>query len=98
MSTNQQERGDFAVAWHPFSLFGRWAWFEGTFKHKTRGAQRVEIRAEHAVMVCNPDGVRSRVADHHRMLRIRQGYPLSVRCLETGVRNGKDHRRQVKNG
>src|SRR5258708_9229993 len=24
------------------------------------------------------------------MLRIRQGDPLSVRCLETGVRNGKD--------
>src|SRR5437868_3943538 len=24
------------------------------------------------------------------MLRIRQGHPLSVRCLETGVRNGKD--------
>src|SRR5439155_9528320 len=24
------------------------------------------------------------------MFRIRQGYPLSVRCLETGVRNGKD--------
>src|SRR5258708_4134037 len=24
------------------------------------------------------------------MLRVRQGYPLSVRCLKTGVRNGKD--------
>ena len=54
MSTNQQERGDFAVAWHPFSLSGRRAWFEHTFKHKPRGAQRVEIRAEHAMMVCNP--------------------------------------------
>ncbi len=54
MRTNQQERGDFAVPWHPFSLPGRWAWFERAFKHKTRGAEPVEIGAEHAVMICNP--------------------------------------------
>ena len=62
MSTDQQERGDFAVAWHPFSLSGRWAWFEGAFKCKTCGAEPVEIRAEHAVMVSDPatDSVRVR--------------------------------------
>lgn len=54
MSTDQQERGDFAVAWHPFSLSCRWAWFEGAFKCKTGGGKLVEIRAEHAVMVCDP--------------------------------------------
>jgi hypothetical protein len=54
MRTNQQERGDFAVAWHPFSLPGRWAWFERAFKHKTCGTQRVEIGTEHAVMVSDP--------------------------------------------
>jgi hypothetical protein len=103
MSTNQQERGDFAVTWHSFGLSGRWAWFEDAFKCKTCGGKLVEIRAEHAVMVCDPatDSVRVRgeplsfikiarddPADW--MLRIRQRYPLSVRCLETGVRNGKD--------
>src|SRR5258706_3278288 len=62
MSTNQQERGDFAVPWQPFILPARWAGFERAFKHKTRGTQRVEIGAEHAVMVCNPatDSVRVR--------------------------------------
>ena len=54
MSPDQQERGDFAVARHQFSLPGRWAWFEGAFKHKTCGTKRVEIGAEHAVMVCDP--------------------------------------------
>src|SRR5438552_14532955 len=54
MSTDQQERGNFAVARHPFSLPGRWAWFEGAFKRKTCGAQRIEIGAEHAVMVSDP--------------------------------------------
>ena len=54
MRTNQQEGGDFAVAWHAFSLSGRRAWFERAFKHKTRSAEPVEIGAEHAVVVCNP--------------------------------------------
>ena len=62
MSADQQERGDFDIPWHQFSLSDRWAWFEGAFKRKTCGAQRVEIGAEHAVMVSDPatDSVRVR--------------------------------------
>ena len=62
LRTNQQECGDFAIPWHPFSLSGRWAGFQHAFNHETRRAQRVEIRAEHAVIVRNPatDSVRVR--------------------------------------
>ena len=54
MSTDQQKRGDFAVARHSLSLSGTWAWFEGMLKDKTGGGELVEVRAEHAVIVSNP--------------------------------------------
>jgi hypothetical protein len=54
MSTDQQERGDFAVPWHQFSLSGRWTWFERAFKRETRGGECVEIGAEHTVIVSDP--------------------------------------------
>src|SRR5690348_11388169 len=103
MSTDQQERGNLEVAWHPLSLSDRWTWFESVLKHKPCGIEGVEIRAEHAVMVGNPtaDSLRARGEPHsfvkiagddpaECMLRIRQGDPLSVRGLETRVRNGKN--------
>ena len=54
MSTDQQKRGDFAVARHALSLFDRWAWFEGTLQGKTCGGELVEVRAEHAMIISNP--------------------------------------------
>src|SRR6266568_2349278 len=41
-SADQQERRDFAVAWHPFSLSGRWTWFYRAFKSKSSAAERIE--------------------------------------------------------
>src|SRR5690348_13384949 len=103
MSAHHEERWDFAVARHAFSLPGGWAWLYGATKGEASSAERVEICTEHAVMVFNtsthPFRVRREPAPFveipgndpgYWVFRIRQGYPLSVRRLETGVRNGKD--------
>jgi hypothetical protein len=52
-SAHQQERRDFAVAWHPLGLPDRWTWFYRAFKSKSGTAERIEIRAEHAVIVAD---------------------------------------------
>src|SRR5712692_1277768 len=50
-SANQQERRNFLVAWHKFSLPGRWAWFYRAFESKSSSAERIEIGTERAMVV-----------------------------------------------